>query len=341
VTVHLGAWPWPSSDVDPDDYTNLPFNDKVRLSHFGGGVPFLGYSFVPGVSGSYAPQTWAWLSEHGYRDCILRLWSTDPLPSPADYVQSHEEGIARAIQAKQSIILQPTNEPNLEHASMGAAGFAAWESEVIDRLLNKYPTLQVCSSPMAQDAPNTAEWRAACLPNIAKCHFQGFHYYHGRKAGDELPGAIESPEWAHEHYSAKPMCITEAGSWANKLDVGTMFRRWTQYPWVRSIHWFILSAPNWPQFAFDDDCANLCFELCKEWRSIRSFPAGTTPPQPPTGSLDRWRLREHISPQYELCSRMRARVAAGDWAGAASDAGEIYDRAKMIWDEFDLDNATP
>ena len=329
MTIHLGAWPWPSGDVDPTSFTNLPYNDRVRLTHFGGGVPFLGYSFPPGV-GNYAPQTWQWLSERGYRGCILRLWSTDPLPAPAAYVASHDEGIANAIRAKMSVILQPTNEPNLEHAEMGAARFATWESTVIDLLLTKYPTLQVCSSPMAQDAPNTAEWRAACKANIDKCHYHGVHYYHGRKAGDDQPGAPESPEWLYANYCQKPMVISEAGSFSNKLDVGTVFRRWLRYPWVRSIHWFIMSAPNWPQFSFDDDCANLCYELCKEWRQVRSYPAGGS------GDLDRWRLREHISPQYELCKRMRARVAAGDWAGAASDAKEIEDRAKAIWDEFRL-----
>lgn len=282
MTVHLGAWPWASGEIDWEAYTNLPLNDKTRLAHYGGGVPFLGYAFTPGV-GDYKQNTWDWLSEHGYRDAIVRLWAGGELPEPAAFVASLTEPIGRAIAAKCDIILQPANEPNLEYEAMGAAAFAAWEAATLRELRRVFPTAKLCTSPMAQSAPNTVEWRWAAAPNVALADYVGWHYYWGLKAGDDQPGFPESPEWAaaQSAYAGRRLCVTECGNWTDKHDVWNVLARWTGYDYIRSYHLFLMSAPNWPQFSFDDELSNTMYELCKLWRASRTFPPGATLPAPP------------------------------------------------------------
>lgn len=302
----------------------------MRLTHFGGGVPFLGYAFSPGM-GNYAPQTWEWLSEHGYRDAIMRLWGPGYLVAPVGFVRDISPAIGNAIAAKCDVALQIDNEPNIEpRGTASSAVYAQWALAVVAELRAVFPTCKLISPPIAQDAPNSVEWRQAMLPVVAQCDYLGWHYYHGRKPDDDAAGAIESPEWAREHYSDKPMVISECGSFANKHDVGAVFRRWMGYPWVRSLHWFILSAPNWPQFAFGDDEANLCYELCKEWRAVRSFPRGSAAPAPPPvtppGGVDLHQLREDMSAQDALGKAVRGY------------GQEMVDRVKAVWDREGLED---
>ncbi len=319
--IHLGAWSWPSGAVDPQAYTNLPANDKIRLTHWGGGVPFLAYAFSPGY-GNYAPQTWQWLSERGYRDAVIRLWG--PVGGdPAAYVDGLRTGIDNALRAKMDCILQPANEPNIE-TTLTAAEFAAWEGAVIDELRRVYPTCQIASSPLAQDAPNTAEWRAAQLPNLAKCDYQGWHYYWGRKPGDDQPGAPESPEWAYQQYG-RPLVVSECGDWSPAHNIAPVCQRWLELPYIRSLHVFIMSSPGFPTFNFTDDDANTMYELCKRWRQVRRYPPSAA--AAPCANYD----SEDLRIARNLGSRIRSRVqsALAVLGGIDSDAQEAIDRINM------------
>ncbi len=324
--IHLGAWSWPSGDVDPAAYTNLPYNDKIRLTHWGGGVPFLAYAFAPGI-GNYAPQTWQWLSEHGYRDAIIRLWGNVGTPA-AQYVAQLRDGIDNAIRAKCDVILQIANEPNIENPTMGAVPFAQWERDVIAELRRVYPTCQIASSPMAQGAPNTAEWREAQKPNLALVDYQGWHYYWGRNAGDDAPGAVDSPEWAFAQYG-KPLVVTECGDFSPAHNFAPVCRRWAALPYIRSCHVFIMSSPGFPASNFTDDDANAMYELCKNWRQVRRYPVGAVvvPPVVLPGDFDKAALRDHMSAQKALADAI------------AGYSGEMQDRVTAVWQEYGLGEA--
>jgi hypothetical protein len=347
VTVHLGTNPF-TEWVDSDGLAiAIPPNDQTRLQFLGGGVPVNLIVWGPwGTSGSDCLHTWRWLHDRGYVTAMARLYHdrgnyTGTLPpDPAAYIDSMVEHFQQLevalIEAKGALL----NEWNNEYPFYSMSALVDWGKAAYKRWREVLPAKKLYM-------PGPAQWNrlpeyVAGLDELYQLS-DGIapHCYFGKFPGDMEPGYEGSPEWWHERYPTKMLWITECANWTARDDVQAMYSRWARLPYVEGMADWKMSGTNDAEFNWTDDHCNVMAAVCKDWRAVRSFPEGTTPVEPPTGSLDRWRLREHVSPQYELCVRMRARVAAGDWAGAASDAKEIEDRAKAIWDEFDLANATP
>jgi hypothetical protein len=346
VTVGLGTNPF-TEWLDSDGLAiAIPPNDQTRLQFLGGGVPLNIIVWGPwGTSGQDCLHTWRWLHDRGCVTAMARLYHdrgnyTGTLPAdPVAYIDSmvgpFQDLEVSLIDAKAQLL----NEWNNEYPSYTLAALVAWGTAAFARWRERLPSKRLYMSAPAQDN-RFAEYVAGLDPLFRLADGIAIHYYFGRHPGDMEPGFEGSPEWWHERFPDKMLWITECANWTNRDDVRAVYSRWARLPYVEGFADWKMSGSNDAEFNWTDDHTNVMAEVCKDWRAVRSFPPVTTP-EPPVGQVDRWRLREHVSPQYELCKRMRIRVAAGDWAGAASDAGEIYDRAKMIWTDFDLDNATP
>lgn len=318
--ISIGVHPWADFRVT-GNYTNIPEGDKYNLLRWGGGIPFLAYIWPRGNEpgeprlGEVVPESWQWLADHGYRECVLRLFldgttSDNPIPPPdpgaiiEQLRDEIEEPIKRGIQI---IGVQPDNEPDLERrGAISPADYAAWCLEFIRLWRARFPAYPLISPPLAQDSPDFAAWERSLLPVVAACDHLGVHYYWGRKPGDELPGAVYSPEWWDLTYD-KPMIVTECGNANVQHDLAPVLRRWATYPWLRSYHVFVLSSPGFQQWNYTESTGNEINTLVREWRTLRRYPAETTlPPVPvnPPGGVDvaaltnvmhrMWRSREQV-----------------------------------------------
>ena len=332
MTVHFGTNPF--TDVDPVDGYIMPPNDRTRLQFLGGGVP-LALVVWGGAGSPNAVRTWRWLHDHGYTQVLGRLYAGQgALPSdPAAYIDSMVGPFQDLEVALLSAKGQLLNEWNNEYPSYSMQALVDWGTAAFAQWRSRLPSKQLYMSAPAQDN-RFVEYVNALDPLFKLADGIAIHYYFGRHAGDMDAGFEGSPEWWHARYPDKMLWISECGNWTNRDNVRSVYSRWMRLPYVEGFADWKMSGGNDAEFNWGDDHTNVMAEVCKEWRKLRVYLAGD-------GSIDRWRLREHISPQYELCVRMRQRVAAEDWAGAASDAKEIEDRAVAIWNDFDLANARP
>jgi hypothetical protein len=335
VTIALGPWAWPDR---PSNYTNISDADRWNLRRWGGGVPYLGYAWANGLA-NWIPDNWVWLAEHGYRECVLRLWfdgasSDNPQapPSPQAALDSVAAQVEAPVRAGIQLIgCQIENEPDLERrGAISPADYAAWCLEFIRLWRAKFPAYPLISPPLAQESPDWAAWVTALEPVVAACDYQGVHYYFGRHAGDQDAGAPYSPEAMHDKYADKPVIVTECGNASVQHDLAPVLRRWASYPWLRSYHVFVLSSPGFPQWNYTEATGNVLNDLIREWREQRRYPTGASvipPVVSPPANYD----TEHLRVSRALLERIRQRVEAASAAvgGIDSDAQEAIDRLTM------------
>lgn len=323
--IALGVWPWP----DRDNWTNIGEADRWNLRRWGGGVPYLGYAWAAGIA-NWLPENWAWLAEHGWRELVLRLWfddaTSDNPKAPPDPRQALES-VAAQVEAPvrhgiQLIGCQIDNEPDLERrGAISPTDYAAWCLEFIRLWRARFPAYPLISPPLAQDSPDYTAWFAALGGVVEACDYAGVHYYFGRKAGDMHEGAPGSPENWHRFFG-KPIVVTECGNASIQHDIAGVLRRWITYPWLRSMHVFVLSSPGFPQWNYTEATGNVLNDLIREWRMLRRYPAGQAAVTPASDV----NLEALIEQMHLMWATYQRHLAERDrhYAEASQVAGDMF-----------------
>jgi hypothetical protein len=224
---------------------------RMADGHFGG-VKMMSY---------HRPSDYARLRrDNPGLDFTVRLDSPwNELPPPADFVAFHAPRLRALVDAGFSPWVEIGNEPNLELHPGAEAAFASWYLETLSALRVAVPELRYGFPGLAVDQ-RELEWLDANAAAVAASDWLGVHaYWTSEREMLDPHRALKLVEY-HRRFPDKPLLVTEAGNNAAGVPPGERARQYARFtrtvaelPYVRALHYFILSGTvDWRLFFFDD-----------------------------------------------------------------------------------------
>lgn len=181
------------------------------------------------------------------------------LPLPADFAAYHVPTLRALVGAGFSPWVEIGNEPNLELHPGAEAAFARWYAEVLYALRAAVPELRYGFPGLAVDQ-READWLEANAAAIEASDWLGVHAYWKDEREMLDPQRALKLIAVHRRFPQLPMLVTEAGNNAAGVPLAERARQYARFtrtvsrlPYVRALHYFILSGTiDWQMFFFDD-----------------------------------------------------------------------------------------
>ncbi|MDQ3702553.1 MAG: hypothetical protein M3442_16760 [Chloroflexota bacterium] len=181
------------------------------------------------------------------------------LPLPADFAAYHVPTLRALVGAGFSPWVEIGNEPNLELHPGAEAAFARWYVETLYALREAVPELRYGFPGLAVDQ-READWLEANALAIEMSDWLGVHAYWKDEREMLDPQRALKLIAVHRRFPQLPMLVTEAGNNAAGVPLAERARQYARFtrivsrlPYVRALHYFILSGTvDWQMFFFDD-----------------------------------------------------------------------------------------
>lgn len=252
--IHGPARQWPQNGYCLTD------NDKSMLNRIGP-CPFKGISF-------YTHQDWQWLSDHGFYDVGMRLWSEHGiLPHPVTFVNDKSPQIEACFSAGLVPWLQVINEPNLELPNMTPLELSSWLITVQSLLRQHFPGIILVSPPISQDSPNSWQYRLSLGEAFDLFDELGVDFYWG----DMQEDASWSPSWWKGQFPSKLIRVLECGGYPGtdrrwRYDTyPSILARYKNTSYIKSFHVFLMSSEDkhWQEtgHTYDENIVSILQEL--------------------------------------------------------------------------------
>jgi hypothetical protein len=193
-------------------------------------------------------------------DFAVRLDSPwNELPPPADFVAFHAPRLRALVDAGFSPWVEIGNEPNLELHPGAEVAFNAWYLETLRALRREAPQLRYGFPGLAVDQ-RELEWLEANAEAIGASDWLGVHAYWATEREMLDPRRALKLVQYHRRFPHLPILVTEAGNTTAGLPPAERARQYARFtrtvarfPYVRALHYFILSGTrDWRHFFFDD-----------------------------------------------------------------------------------------
>jgi hypothetical protein len=181
------------------------------------------------------------------------------LPPPARFAAAHAPRLRALVQAGYEPWVEIGNEPNLELHPQAEAAFAGWYAAALSHLRAAVPGARY-GFPGLAPGRREAAWLEANAAAIAASDWVGVHAYWAdeREMLDPRRGLRLAA--FHRRFPRLPLLVTEAGNSAWGVPAAERARQYARFvrtlarlPYVRAVHFFILSGtPEWRSYFFDD-----------------------------------------------------------------------------------------
>jgi hypothetical protein len=181
------------------------------------------------------------------------------LPPPEQFAAAHVPYLRQLADAGYALWVEIGNEPNLELHPRAEAAFAEWYEEVLRGLRAAVPAAKYGFPGLAHDRREDA-WLEASAAAVAQSDWLGVHAYWRTEREMLDPQRALKLVHVHRRFPALPLLVTEAGNYAPGVTPAEQARQYARFtrtlarlPYVRAVHYFILSGtPEWQRFFFDD-----------------------------------------------------------------------------------------
>jgi hypothetical protein len=181
------------------------------------------------------------------------------LPDPLAFAALQVPYLRSLIGAGYELWVEIGNEPNLELHPESELAFASWYEVVLGALRAAVPEARYGFPGLAENRREMA-WLEASAPAIEASDWLGVHAYWATEGQMLDPRhALKFMEF-HRRFPHLPVLVTEAGNNALGVPEAERARQYARFvrtvarlPYVRALHFFILSGTvEWQRFFFDD-----------------------------------------------------------------------------------------